>query len=860
MILNASSKMSKYLFFISLILFLYSCGESKQNDAPVAQKGIIDLSNWDFDKDGNISLDGEWEFYWKQLLAPEDFRNADLKPAKYYNVPGYWNGQVINSEEIGGDGFATFRLRIVHNKAEQLNVFVDEQMTAYKFWCDSTEVFKCGEVADNKEDAKPREFPVIQTINFSKDTTVLVFQISNFHHRVGGFFKSPEIGLSKNIYSSRTNDMAFDLFLFGSILIMSFYHFGIFFMRREKSASLFFGLFTAVLSIRTLFTGSQYITVIFPEIDWALKYRIEYLTLFFAPMLIVSFLYRIYKKEISKRVTQLFFFISLIYSLTVILPPAIFSRLLLPFQIIILAAIVYYFIGLVRAALNKRHGARILLTSILIFFISIINDIFFTRGALTWSIELVPFGTFIFILGQSLVLAKIFTGTFKENEALTLELDYQNKNLEIIVEKRTKEVEIQRKDILEKNEELKLQNEEIQAINDNLEEQKQRLMLSEAKIRGLVELLPEAIFEIDWEGNIVFANDEFFKNLGVEPNTELNIEQFVVKEEGNPSFMEQINQKSKEQKVLKELQFELIRADKTIFPVLISVSLVPESEDTAYRCVFVNITQRIEDEKKIKNTYREIRKKNKDITDSINYALSIQKALMPSGDMLAKVFEDYFVINKPHSIVSGDFYYFAEKKDKVVFALSDCTGHGVPGGFMTMLGITLLNDLYGGDSVPSPNEALEKMRSNVIKSLDQKVEDVGSKDGMDIIICILDTKTLELEFASANQPLYILRGDDFMKFKGDKMPIGIYRRMNKFALQLVQLQKGDTLYLYTDGIVDLFGGNKDKRLYAKGLQDIIMSCHNEKLSRQSQFIENELNKWQGDNKQTDDMLMIGLKI
>jgi len=858
--------MGKYLVVIlSALIILVSCNEPKRKTAmPVAEKGILNLKQWNFKQDGKILLKGEWEFYWEKLYSPKDFKQEDIEPIYFYDVPGYWNGLSIDNEDIGGDGYATFRLKIVHQEAKLLDLFIDEQMTAYKFWCDDTEIYNCGKVTDNKANTQPKEYPTIQAISLSNDTTVLIFQIANFHHRVGGFFKSPELGHKKDIYLDWVSAIAFDLFLFGSIIMMSFYHFGIFFMRKEKSAAVFFGLFTLVLAIRTLFTGSQFITVMFPEINWAFKYRIEYLTVFFAPMLVVSFLYQIYKKDISKKVTQALFLISILYSFTVILPTNIFTRLLLPFQLIIVVGIIYYFTRLVKTVIRKRHGARILITSLLVFFITIINDILFTQGLITWSVELVPFGTFIFILGQSLVLAKIFTGAFYENETLTLELDYNNKNLEKIVEKRTVEVESQRKDILEKNEELKLQNEEIQAINDSLEEQKQRLMQSEAKIRGLVELLPEAIFELDWEGNIIFANDEFYKNLGFKAATSsnLNIEQLVVKDDAKDviPFMEQINKVAEEVKVLKELQFNLRRNDKTVFPVLMSISIVPESESTAYRCVFVDISQRVESEHKLKSAFKEIGKKNKDITDSIKYALSIQNAVMPSGDLIAGTFKDYFIINKPHSIVSGDFYYFTKKEDKVVFALSDCTGHGVPGGFMTMLGITLLNDLYGSENIPTPNEALDKMRTRVIRSLDQTVEDVGSKDGMDIILCILDTQTLMLDFASANQPLYIMRNDELIIYKGNKMPVGIYRRMNQFSHQQVQLQKGDTLYLFTDGIIDLFGSETDRRLYAKGLQEIIDGCYKEKLSKQSQVIENRLNAWQGDNKQTDDMLMIGLKI
>lgn len=861
--------MGKNLIIISIFIFLLfsvSCNKSKQRAyIPKAQKGILDLRNWDFEKNGTLFLDGDWEFYWKKLYTPGDFLSKTDEGTRFYRVPGFWNGLVIDKEKIKGEGYATFRLKILHTGTESLDIFIDEQMTAYTFWCNSEKIYNCGQVSNNFKEAVPKEYPTIQTIKLEGDTTELVFQISNFHHRVGGFFKSPKIGLKEDVYTQRISDIAFDLFLFGSILMMSFYHFGIFFMRKEKSAALFFGLFTLVLAIRTLFTGSQYITVLLPDMDWALKYRIEYLTLFFAPLLIVSFLYKIYKKDISRRVTQIFVLISVLYSFTVLLSPTIFSRLLLPFQLFILAGIVYYFARLVKTVIRKRHGARILFTSMLVFFFTIINDILFTRGIITNSIELVPFGTFIFILGQSLVLAKIFTGAFYENEALTLELDYQNKHLERLVEERTLEIDNQRKDIVEKNEELKLQNEEIQAINENLEDQKQRLVISEAKIRGLVELLPEAIFELDWEGKVIYANDEFYRKLGYDAKQDtenIEIDQLIAKKKEDSAilFIEKIKKLLDNNELIKELELKLIKKDKSEFPVLLSLSLVPENQSTAFRCVFIDITQRVENERKIKAALKEIWKKNKDITDSIQYALNIQKAVMPSGDLISSIFSDYFIINKPHSIVGGDFYYFEKKENKVVIALGDCTGHGVPGGFMTMLGITLLNEIYGGEDLLAPNKALDLMRKQIIESLGQSMHEFGSKDGIEMFLGVLDTDTLLLEYASANQPLYIMRNGSLITQKGDKMPLSIYRRMDNFSYHQMQLQKGDIIYLFTDGVIDLFGGTKVRRLYAGGLQEILYECYTKELAEQRVIIEERLSHWQGDNKQTDDMLMIGLRV
>ena len=170
------------------------------------------------------------------------------------------------------------------------------------------------------------------------------------------------------------------------------------------------------LAIRTMFTGSRLIFIVFPDISWFLKYRIEYLTLYLASAFFVSFLYHIYKKDISRKITQIIVFISLIYSLSLFASPAFFTKILFSFQILLLLAIVYYIYGFTIIVIRKRNGGRILAFSIAVFFSSVVHDILFTRGIIINSIELLPFGTFIFILGQSLVLAKIFNRAFTTNE------------------------------------------------------------------------------------------------------------------------------------------------------------------------------------------------------------------------------------------------------------------------------------------------------------------------------------------------------------------------------------------------------------------------------------------------------------
>ncbi len=670
--------MNRFIGFIIIVsVFLLGCGNEKV-DEPVARKGVIDLRGWNFKNDGNVKLEGEWEFYWKQLIKPEDLDKHSAEK-QYFNVPYYWNFKSVGNNNLTGTGYATYRLTILHDKTdEDLALFLGEQMTAYRFWCDTTEVFSCGKVADNAIEAKPSLMPIVRAIRLSENTTQFVFQISNFHHSQGGLYTAPVIGDHHNIHDRENKRFAFNMFLIGGILLMAFYHFGVAFFRRGDIAPLLLALFAITLSIVTAFTGYNFGSTILPHMSWAAHYRIEYVTIYIAAALLAGFIQKIYSKDISERQTLLYIGLTLFSLLTVFLPTRLFTCMFIS-GVLIIGSTVFYIFILVKQVTNKRHGSGIFLFSFFIYLLSVTNDVILVKTLFIWDIELIPLGTLLFILGQSLVYARIAVKTLTQNKILS---------------KRLKENNI-----------------EISNINKDLEEQTLNLQVSEAKMRNLFRLLPEAVFEFDNKGNITFANDEFYRQLFFMPQNSLNIEDLVAKSDDNDiSFIEFITSTIEHTQNIRELRVNLVRSDESTFPASVSIARVMEKADKeSFRGIFLDISQRVTDEDIIDKAFNEIRQKNQSILDSLKYASTIQNAVMPTQDFMDESFKEYFIINKPHSIVSGDFYYVNKKDKKVIFALSDCTGHGVPGGFMTMLGITLLNEMYGGEGIPKPNKTLDKM-------------------------------------------------------------------------------------------------------------------------------------------------------
>ncbi|MBI5218687.1 MAG: tetratricopeptide repeat protein [Bacteroidia bacterium] len=260
---------------------------------------------------------------------------------------------------------------------------------------------------------------------------------------------------------------------------------------------------------------------------------------------------------------------------------------------------------------------------------------------------------------------------------------------------------------------------------------------------------------------------------------------------------------------------------------------------------------------------------NEDITDSIHYAQKIQKAVLPSVETEEQLVAPHqiFILYKPKDIVSGDFYFITRRKHWLLIAVADCTGHGVPGAFMSMLGVSFLNEIVAREDIMTASHVLDVLRQNIIRSLQQKGVMGEQKDGMDIVFVALNTDTLEMQYAGANNPLYIVETGhvpSLQEIRPDKMPVGIFECMNDFTNQTLKLQKDDIIYLMSDGYQDQFGGPKFKKFMSKNLKQLLMDNYHKPLSEQKEILDKTIEHWKNGYdviyKQTDDITILGIKI
>jgi len=277
--------------------------------------------------------------------------------------------------------------------------------------------------------------------------------------------------------------------------------------------------------------------------------------------------------------------------------------------------------------------------------------------------------------------------------------------------------------------------------------------------------------------------------------------------------------------------------------------------------------------------------KNKNITDSIRYAQRIQNAILPSVEMISDVMPDHFILFKPRDIVSGDFYWMKKINHFLIVAAADCTGHGVPGAFMSMLGVTLLNEIVRRKEITKASEVLNELRVQVKLSLSQTGKENEQRDGMDIALVVFDLQKKELQFAGANNSLYIVHNASdtspeidtstdkqmvvkenaeratLVEIKADNMPIGIWlHERDTFTNHIVRYRKGDTFYLFSDGYADQFGGAKELKFLSKRFKKLLLSIYDQPMDKQGSALEKNIEDWKGNNDQVDDIMVMGLRV
>ncbi len=699
-----------------LLIFSLSFAFGNSDTTIIAQKGILDLRGYDFSKAHSpLRLKGEWEFYWKKLLTPKDFAPRKIIPDSYSFVPEYWSKQPENYKNYPALGYATYHLVILSDKkVKNLKVYFPLANTSMKVWWNGRLLGTAGKVGKNKAEAIPSRSSICREVSLDSPKVDVIVQISNFHHREGGFFESPRLGTVKTTTRWLSLNLFISILLIGAALIMAFYHLGLFLMHQRNLAAFSFFLFSSILALRILITTQDLFGYLFPRSSFYLQYRLEYFTFYFIPPLTVFYFYEVFKDPFIKKIFYAFLAIAIIATGTLAFDTLFFSRLLFIYQMLYIVFIIISTYIIIKHLRKKSSGANALfVTYIIVFALSIHDILFYLR--IVGPPLLTPLAIFILILGQSLVLAQIFTNAFKENLKLSQELEYKNLNLEKIVEERTYEIE-QQKEQLEKQ-------------NNTLAEQTQALKL-----------------------------------------------------------------------------------------------------------------------------------KDEMITSSLKYAATILQAIMPDPKILNKYF-DNFVLFLPKDIVSGDGYWISDQpKDYIFIVLYDCTGHGVPAAFLSVISNYLFKNIIFENQIYEPNEILEKVDIKLKAFLERQ-----NNDGLEATIVRIekDKDEPQIKFATARMEVYYYNSRTRLitRHKGTRRALGYSssaRNSEVFTNFLITFKSNDAIYLLSDGYIDQ-GNKSHQRFGHKKFEELLIKIGNRPMWEQKTLLHENIIEYMEDTKQRDDILVIGIK-
>lgn len=412
-------------------------------------------------------------------------------------------------------------------------------------------------------------------------------------------------------------------------------------------------------------------------------------------------------------------------------------------------------------------------------------------------------------------------------------------------------LEKQNFEILEKNEEIQQQKEELRAKADLLTDVNQEL----EKLSLVARRTDNAISIYDAQGNIEWVNESFKKYYKVDLNEFIELNGINLRDHSRSDKIEELIKEAIKTK--KSVKYQNKWKNDCGSITWFQSTLTPLFEETNTIKRFIVVDSEIT---KIVNAQELIDQKNKDITDSIKYAERIQTAILPNAERVNGAFENSFVYFNPRDIISGDFYWFEVKHDKIFIATADCTGHGVPGALMSVIGYSLLNKIVNKDKTSDPGKILNDLRDEIIESLQQSFSKEYPLDGMDITLCVFNKSDYNLKFAGANQFMYVIRDKKIHEYKGDTMPIALYDRMEDFKTTEINLKENDMIYMFSDGYADQIGGNNGKKYKYRKFRDLLIELSTYKVSEQKRLITKEFNEWKGSYEQVDDVIVMGIRI
>jgi signal transduction histidine kinase/DNA-binding response OmpR family regulator len=423
----------KFTVQVLLLYLILICSWMFSDSSPAATRteavnGILDLRTWDFENDGSIALTGDWEFFWKEFISPSPNRGNNKENQHHLmNLPRGWNGYLLDGMELPATGFASFRLKVLLKRLDKRLAFrIGETWTAYRTYVNGKEITGAGVPGDSILTTKPKFFPHIVSFKPDHEELEIIYHVSNFHHFVGGMATPIWLGTEDKIRNSWEKSIVFDFFLFGSLIIIGFYHLGLYFNRKSDKSPFYFGIFCLLISIRILIQGNYYLVHLIPDFSFSLAVKLDYLSFYLAVPVFVLFVRSLFPDQLHRRIARLIAIVGTVYSASVVfLPTTVFTGFTISYQLLTVIICCYVIYVLIAAVLKKKEGALIFLLGFFILFVTILNDMLYGIDIIKIGL-MVPMGLLVFVFIQAYLISVRFSHSFSAVENLTDKLQIKS--------------------------------------------------------------------------------------------------------------------------------------------------------------------------------------------------------------------------------------------------------------------------------------------------------------------------------------------------------------------------------------------------------------------------------------------------
>lgn len=907
-------KKTHYIFLI-LILFFASCGVKTQKISK--NKSEIDLFDTNFDDETVFALQNSWNFYWDTLLTPIEIQTTNLKP-ELVKVPNTWNDYGYPNK-----GKATYNIKIKVPANRFYALKFRRIFLSSKIWINNEFAFEIGKVANNKKDFIPNDLTKHHVFYTDTNVVDITIQVSNYIFRKAGITNDVKLGSTRAIERLSYGSLLYEVFIIGALAFMMLFYFILFFYNKKVVSNLYFSLFLLFEVITLGLDGELFFLHVFPDIGWVLASKAWNIASYLRPLFLMLFIEGLTRKYFSQRLKKVaIYFVIAISIFIAFVPVQVYTHTIILFIVFALGTLLYEIIVTIRT-FKHRKSIAYALTGLILILLTTLNDSLYDYGVIK-SFYSVGLGVFVFAILQAFLLSLRNAELFEKAENLTSSVEIQNRLKEALLSTPSydigeslyafvKTVGIEKILIFSvEKEQIFLSNlVEKDKIPQKLEtkinlDEENELFYSKAVKSAFFEN-KETFLSNKNKISIPLSNDKYIdhniiKNIIAIPITEKdktiaviyienrsrmlnNAQQSVLKsassqfyniintavayfrlQEMNEYLEDEVKKRTTEvEKQKHEIDHKNQELDEKIQLLeeqyIIQQEINDELENQNEELESQN-KQLSEQNEEISQQKTELEKHNKLISDNIKYASAILSALKQVEEN--GPFRKWFWLDKPRDIVSGDFLWSKSFGDKFIFTLADSTGHGVPGALMSLLGIRLINKAVTHAVKNTENftsaDILNTLRDTIKKQLTE--ENQALKDGFDMSFCIFDKKTNKLNIAGAYNPLFIVRNNELMHIKGDRMPIGSYIEgfEKPFKNQTIDLVKDDIVYLFTDGYIDQFGGVENTKFYMANFKKLILEISAYDLDKQFDILNETFEKWRKNNSQIDDVSVAGFQL